>query len=177
MKVILTKDVEHVGEAGTIKEVANGYARNFLVPRGLARPATKGMVKVVEEQKLAEDRRVSRAEEENRSLAALIEQQVLHLKARVGKQGRLFGSITAADIANMLSQKVGQTIDRRKVDLKENIHSIGTYEVAVRLVGKLAPRVKIIVEDEAKPEEVAPVETAEPETTPAPVAEAEITEV
>src|SRR5689334_20442113 len=119
MKVILTEDVQHLGEAGAIKEVANGYARNYLLPRGLAKPATPGMVKVIEERKAAEVRRIAKAEEENRSLATLIEQQTLHMQARVGKQGRLYGSITAADIANMLSQRIGQTIDRRKVELAD----------------------------------------------------------
>lgn len=165
MKVILTEDVQHLGEAGAIKEVANGYARNYLLPRGLAKPATPGMVKVIEERKAAEVRRIAKAEEENRSLATLIEQQTLHMQARVGKQGRLYGSITAADIANMLSQRIGQTIDRRKVELADNIHSIGTYEATVRLVGKLNPKIKVIVEPDADsvPQEApaeTPVETA-----------------
>jgi large subunit ribosomal protein L9 len=158
MKVILTQDVAHLGGAGEIKEVANGYARNFLLPRGLAQPATAGMVKVIEERKAAEARRVAKAEEENRALADLIAQQTLTIQARVGKQGRLYGSVTAADIANMLSQKLGQTIDRRKVELADNIHSIGTYEATVRLVGRLAPKVKVVVEPDA---ESAPAQEAE----------------
>lgn len=160
MKVILTDVVPHLGEAGEIKEVANGYARNYLLPRGLAKPATAGMVKVVEEQKAAEARRIAKAEEENRSLATVIEQQTLRMKARVGKNGRLYGSITAADIAHMLSQKIGQAVDRRKVELQEHIHTIGTFEVPVRLVGKLAPKVKVIVESDEEPEETeaAPAE-------------------
>lgn len=168
MKIILTQDVEHLGEAGSIKEVANGYARNFLLPRGLAQPATRGMVKVVEERKVAEDRRVAKAVEENKSLAQTIEQQVLNFTVRVGRQGRLYGSITAADIANSLSQQIGVTIDRRKVELADNIHSVGTYDVPVRLVGKLIPKVKVNVQSdepvapvvEAPAEETAPAETA-----------------
>jgi large subunit ribosomal protein L9 len=160
MKVILTEDVQHLGESGAIKEVANGYARNYLLPRGLAKPATPGMVKVIEERKAADARRTAKAEEENRSLATLIGEQTLRMKARVGKQGRLYGSITAADIANMLSQQIGQTIDRRKVDLADNIHSIGTYEVTVKLVGKLNPKVKVVVESDVEPETPAPAEEA-----------------
>ncbi|MEI6044818.1 MAG: 50S ribosomal protein L9 [Chloroflexota bacterium] len=159
MKVILTEDVQHLGESGAIKEVANGYARNYLLPRGLAKPATPGMVKVIEERKAAEVRRVAKAEEESRSLATLIGEQTIHLKVRVGKQGRLYGSITAADIANVLSQQIGQTIDRRKVELAENIHSTGTYEVLVKLVGKLSPKIKVVVESDVEPEETsAPTE-------------------
>ncbi len=165
MKVILTEEVQNLGEAGTIKEVANGYARNYLLPRGLAKAATPGMVKVVEERKAAEARRVTKAEDENRALAAQIEQQSLTFTVRVGKQGRLYGSITSADIANALSQQIGQTIDRRKVDLTDNIHSVGTYEVAVKLVGRLAPKVKVVVQSD-QPEEVASPQLEE--TTAAP---------
>jgi large subunit ribosomal protein L9 len=166
MKVILTEEVPNLGEAGTIKEVANGYARNYLLPRGLAKPATPGMVKVVEERKAAEARRVAKAEEDNKALAAQIEQITLNFQVRVGKQGRLYGSITAADIANSLTQRLGQEIDRRKVDLSENIHNIGTFEVPVKLVGKLAPKVKVVVESD-QPEEQAPAEAPATEEVPA----------
>lgn len=165
MKVILTDVVPHLGDAGDIKEVANGYARNYLLPRGLARPATAGMVKVVEERKAAESRRIAKAEEENRSLGTLIEQQTLHMKARVGKNGRLYGSITASDIAHMLSEKIGQEVDRRKVELQEHIHTIGTYEVPVRLVGKLAPKIKVVVESDEEPEEAEAAPAEAPATT------------
>ena len=152
MKVILTEDVKNLGQAGTIQEVKNGYARNFLLPRGIAKPATPGMVKVIEQQRVAEVKRVAKAEDENRSLASLIEQQTIRLQVRVGQQGRLYGSITNAQIADQLSQLVGQPIDRRKVDMVENIHTVGEYEVPVRLVGRLAPKVKVIVEAEGEPE-------------------------
>lgn len=160
MKVILTEDIKHLGQAGTIQEVKNGYARNFLLPRGLAKPATPGMVKVIEQQQEAAQRRVAKAEEENRSLADLIEKQTIRLTARVGAQGRLYGSITAHQIADALSAQVGQTIDRRKVDLEEHIHTTGEYDVPVRLVGRLAPKVKVIVEAEGEPEAPAPAEVS-----------------
>lgn len=162
MKVILTQDIKHLGEAGTIQEVKNGYARNYLLPRGMAKLATPGMVKVVEQQKAAEQKRVAKAEEENRSLATLIEQQTIRLTARVGQGGRLYGSITSSQIADALSEKVGQAIDRRKVEMEENIHSIGQYEVPVRLVGKLVPKVKVIVEAEGGEAEEAPAQAEAP---------------
>jgi large subunit ribosomal protein L9 len=149
MKVILTEDVQNLGTTGTIQEVKNGYARNYLLPRGLAKPATPGTVKLIEQKKAADEKKIARAEEENRALAGQIEQQTVRLTARVGQNGRLYGSITSAQIADALSAKLGQEIDRRKVELPEVIHSVGEYDVTVRLVGRLAPKVKVIVEDEA----------------------------
>jgi large subunit ribosomal protein L9 len=149
MKVILTEDIKNLGTTGTIQEVKNGYARNYLLPRGLAKPATPGTVKLIEQKKAADEKKIARAEEENRALAGQIEQQTVRLTARVGQNGRLYGSITSVQIADALSAKLGQEIDRRKVELPEAIHSVGEYDVTVRLVGRLAPKVKVIVEDEA----------------------------
>lgn len=167
MKVILTEDVQNLGTTGTIQEVKNGYARNYLLPRGLAKPATPGTVKLIEQKRAADEKKLARAEEDNRALAGQIEQVTVRLTARVGQNGRLYGSITSAQIADALSAQLGQEIDRRKVDLPENIHSVGQYEVPVRLVGRLAPKVKVIVEDENAPETAAPAATdatgAEPE--------------
>lgn len=155
MKVILTETVQHLGDAGTLQEVKNGYARNYLLPRGLAKIATAGAIKQVEQQREAEGRRVAKAEEENRSLATTIEKVVLHFQARVGQNGRLYGSITNVQIAEALSEKIGQTIDRRKVELSENLHQVGEYSVPVRLVGKLVPNVKVVVEAEGETEAAA----------------------
>jgi large subunit ribosomal protein L9 len=150
MKVILTEDIQNLGTTGTIQEVKNGYARNYLLPRGLAKPATPGAMKLIEQKKVADEKKLVRAEEDNRSLATQIEQQTIRLTARVGQNGRLYGSITSAQIADALSALVGQEIDRRKVDLAENIHSIGQYEVPIRLVGRVVPKVKVIVEAEGE---------------------------
>ncbi|MDB5078930.1 MAG: ribosomal protein [Chloroflexi bacterium] len=164
MKVILTEDIKNLGTTGTIQEVKNGYARNYLLPRGLAKPATPGTVKLIEQKKAADEKKLLRAEEDNRALATQIEQQTIRLTARVGQNGRLYGSITSAQIAEALSSLVGQEIDRRKVDLPENIHSTGQYEVPVRLVGRLAPKVKVVVEAEGETEAAAPAATeAQPE--------------
>jgi len=161
MKVILTEDIKNLGTIGTIQEVKNGYARNYLLPRGLAKPATPGAMKLIEQKKAADEKKLVRAEEDNRSLATQIEQQTIRLTARVGQNGRLYGSITSAQIADALSALVGQEIDRRKVDLAENIHSIGQYEVPVRLVGRLAPKVKVVVEGEGETEAAAAPATPE----------------
>ena len=163
MKVILTEDVQNLGSIGTIQEVKNGYARNYLLPRGLAKPATPGAMKLIEQKKAADEKKLARAEEDNRSLAGQIEKQTIRLTARVGQNGRLYGSITSAQIADALSALVGTEIDRRKVDLPENIHSIGQYEVPVRLVGRLAPKVKVVVEAEGETEAAAPTTSTTPE--------------
>lgn len=163
MKVILTQDVEHLGTTGDVKEVKNGFARNFLLPRGMAKAATPGAMKLIEQQKASEARKITILEEENKSLADLIAKQTLTIKARVGREGRLYGSITSSDVAKALSEKLGQEIDRRKVELAENIHTVGTYDATVKLVGKLMPVVKVTVvgEDEEETTDATPAETAE----------------
>ncbi len=166
MKVILTETLANLGDAGSIKEVKNGYARNYLLPRGLAKPATPGMVKMIEQQAAADQKRLVKAEDENRSLATQIEQQTIRLTAKVGQGGRLYGSITAAQIAEALSEKLGQPVDRRKVEMSENIHSVGEYNIPVRLVGRLIPQVKVIVEAEGEPE-AAPTSRGIYDTAPA----------
>ncbi|MCL5256545.1 MAG: 50S ribosomal protein L9, partial [Chloroflexi bacterium] len=131
MKVILTATVEGIGGPGTIKDVADGYARNFLLPRGLATPATKEAVKRVQEQQAAEARKLAKAEEENKSLAERLSGLTLTFHAKVGEKGRLYGSITSADISEAIKAEMGEDIDKRKVELPEPIHHMGTYSVPV----------------------------------------------
>lgn len=144
-KVILTQDVEHLGTAGTVQTVKEGFARNYLLPKGLAEIATAGAIKQVQERTEAVERRVRKQENEMRSLAERIAAATLQFTARVGEGGRLFGSITAADIAAQLTTVVGEEIDRRKVALDEPIRTIGNHRVVVRLVGRLAPEVAVVV--------------------------------
>jgi large subunit ribosomal protein L9 len=157
MKIILTKDVPKLGIAGTVQDVAPGYARNYLIPQGMAAVATRGTIKQVEERQAAEAKRVAKQEDELRGLAERINGMRLELHARVGEQGRLFGSITSADIAEQLSAQLGEDIDRRKIDLEEPIRTVGDHEVVVRLVGRLTPKIIVAVSD---PD--APVAVAEP---------------
>jgi large subunit ribosomal protein L9 len=151
MKVVLTQDVPKLGEIGTIQDVKDGFARNYLIPQGLARIATPGMIKQVEERQEAERRRIAQLEEEMRDLAAQIDGIRLEIHARVGEQGRLFGSVTAADIAERLSEITGQEIDRRKVELEAPIREVGEFKVPVRLVGRLVPEITVAVFDPAAP--------------------------
>lgn len=179
-KVILTQDVEHLGGAGTVQTVKEGFARNYLLPKGLAEIATPGAIKQVQERTEAQERRIRKQEEGMRVLAEQIAGATLYFTARVGDQGRLFGSITAADIATQLAAVVGEEIDRRKVALDEPIRVIGTHRVAVRLVGRLAPEVTVVVVGEngetAESLAAATAGSADGETAAEPVDAAESAE-
>lgn len=167
MKVIFTADVEDVALLGQVKEVANGYARNYLLPRGLAIPATPGALKHMEIKQAAEDRRLAKLENELKDFADRLDGTSVTLRARTGAEGRLYGSITAQDVAVALQAAIGQEIDRRKVNLASPIRTAGQHEVVVKLSRNLAPRVTVIVESEnARPvagEEQQPSEAAEDE--------------
>jgi large subunit ribosomal protein L9 len=155
MKVILTQDVPKLGVAGTVQDVANGYARNYLIPQGMASVATAGSIKQVEERQAAEARKTAKLEEELRGLSDRIQGMRVQIQARVGEQGRLYGSVTSSDVADELSKLVGEEIDRRKVDLEEPIRSAGEHQVTVRLVGRLQPTITVVVWDPEAPVEAA----------------------
>lgn len=165
MKVVLRQDVPKLGEAGTVQDVSGGYARNYLIPQGLAVYATEGELKMSAHNLAVKERKVARQEEQLRSLAEKIEGQSLTFEARAGEAGRLFGSITASDIAAQLQQKIGEEIDRRRVQLDEPIRTVGEHNVAVHLVGRLRPTIKVTVNAETGSEME---ETTEGGTTEAP---------
>ncbi len=149
MKVILTQDVEQLGHAGTLHDVKPGFARNYLIPKGLARAATAGTIKQVQERQAAEERRIAKLEAGQQDLKNRIDGLRLEFVARAGAQGRLYGSITNADIAERLTQQLGEEIDRRRVELPQGgIHELGEFQVTVRLVGRLAPKVTVAVRGE-----------------------------
>jgi large subunit ribosomal protein L9 len=148
MKIVLTQDVEHLGANGAVVTVRDGYARNYLLPQKMAILATPGALKQAAERQAAAQRRIVKEEAALQGLATRIDGQSLTFFARVGREGRLFGSITAGDIASKLSSQVGEEIDRRRVQLADPIRSIGEHTVHVHLVGRLNPAVKILVEAE-----------------------------
>jgi len=148
MKVILSQDVPKLGDAGSIQTVKDGFARNYLIPQGLATEATAGRLKNAEQRIRSIQRKVEREEEAQKSLAESLDGLRVAMTARVGEQGRLYGSITSADVAEKISAAVGQEIDRRKVLLDEPIRSIGDHQVTVHLVGKLRPVVTVAVAGE-----------------------------
>ena len=132
MKVILLEDVPGLGRKGEVKDVAPGYARNLLIPKGLAEEATPGRLREREHQERVQQQKNRRLEAESRAQAQLLEQQVLHFRMAAGEGGRLFGSVNAADIAEEL-KRLGFDVDKKKITLKEPIKATGRYEVLVRL--------------------------------------------
>jgi large subunit ribosomal protein L9 len=148
MKIVLREDVKGLGSVGDVKDVADGYARNFLIPRRLATPATPGALKTVEAQRAAYARRQAQVEAEARALAARLGDTTLTLRARVGSQERLYGSITAADIATALGQELGRPFDRRRLVLEEPIRELGTHSVPVHLGRDVTATITVRVEAE-----------------------------
>ncbi|GCF09053.1 50S ribosomal protein L9 [Dictyobacter arantiisoli] len=149
MKVILLQDVDGLGKAGDLKEVANGYARNYLLPRHLAAGATPGLIANRTQRIAAEQRKLDKQAEVNHQLAERLAQVALTFKAKVGTQGRLYGSITSQDIASALRDAENVTVDRRVIDLPEPIRSLGTFSVSVKIASQLEPKITVNVVDVA----------------------------
>src|SRR2546426_7301040 len=149
MRVILLQDVDGLGKAGDLKDVANGYARNYLLPRQLAAGATPSLIANRQQRIAAEQRKLEKQSELNRQQAERLGQVTLTFKARVGSQGRLYGSITSQDIAAGLREAEGIVIDRRMIELPDPIRALGTYQVPVKLAQKLAPQITVNVVDES----------------------------
>ena len=133
MRVILQQPVDKLGVPGDVVEVADGYARNFLIPRGMAMSASKGAVRHAGRLKQAHDKRVQQAVTEAKATAERLGAAPLRISSRAGEDGRLFGSVTVADVAEAIQQTAGVTIDRKRIHLPEPIRSVGTHEVTVHL--------------------------------------------
>src|SRR5437868_9280334 len=133
MKVVLRADVENLGNKGDIVDVADGYARNYLVPRGLALKATAGSQKQADAMRRNREVRDAREREAAQALAAQFEGRTITIKARAGGEGRLFGSVTSADIADAVHKQTGAEIDRRKIVLDEPLKELGGVELRVKL--------------------------------------------
>jgi large subunit ribosomal protein L9 len=145
MKVIFLQDVPRVAQAGQIKEVADGYARNYLIPRKLAALAQTQAVSQVESKvKKLEIRLTAEMQE----LAGQIEGKEISLKAKAGAKDKLYGSITSADIAAELKNVTGLEIDKRKIELEEPIRQLGSYEITLKLGKDIAPKIKVTVTEE-----------------------------
>ncbi|KOY15267.1 50S ribosomal protein L9 [Paenibacillus xylanivorans] len=147
MKVIFIKDVKGQGKKGQVKEVSEGYAQNFLLPRGIARPATDGNMKTLDNQKAAEDRRKQEEKAEAEALAKKLEAEVTELKAKAGEGGRLFGAITSKQIAEALAAK-GLKVDKRKIELDEPIRTLGVTQVSVKVHPEVKATLKVQVTEE-----------------------------
>ena len=148
MKVVLLEDLPGKGKAGEIKEVSKGYARHFLLPRGLALVATPAVIKQVESSLEKEKLEESIDRDKLVELAQQIEGKEIRFKARMGAGERLFGSITAADVAEELSRAIGSVIDKKKIDIEKSLRKTGSYEVAVKLASDLNPQITVVIEEE-----------------------------
>lgn len=163
MKVLLVQDVDDLGFAGEIKDVATGYGRNFLIPNGLAVLATPGALKEADLHRRRATERRQRLADEVAALAAAIGQKTLVFQAKAGEKGRLYGSVTTAEIADKLAEVIEQEIDRRKITLDTPIKQLGTHKVGVRLSTDVLAEFDVVVESlEAVEEEAPAAEVAEP---------------
>ncbi|MEA2318714.1 MAG: large subunit ribosomal protein [Solirubrobacteraceae bacterium] len=144
-EAILLQDVEGVGERGAVVDVSKGYLRNFLIPRKLAQPATKGAVQAAQRKNQAEERAREQAVSRSQQAAELLSRTVLTIAQQAGEDGRLFGSVTTQDIADAIREARGLDIDRRHVHLEEPIRHVGTYMVVVEVDDGATATVKTIV--------------------------------
>ncbi|HVL63603.1 MAG TPA: 50S ribosomal protein L9 [Actinomycetota bacterium] len=133
MKIILADDVEQLGQKGDVVTVADGYARNYLIPKGLAMGATKGALKQAELMQKARAEREEKAKADAASKVALLGAAPVYISARAGEGGRLFGSVTKSDVARGILDQLGEDVDRHKVLLEDPIRHLGTHQVEVKL--------------------------------------------
>jgi len=145
MKVIFLQDVPDVAKAGEIKEVADGYGRNFLIPKNLAVLATTSATISLETQRKIIARKQRQLEADITELGHQLEGKQIIIEARAGAQERLFGSITSADIASEIKNATGLVVDKKRIELAEPIRQLGNYEVAIKLAKDVVPKIRVIV--------------------------------
>ncbi len=154
MKVVFLETVEGSGAMGEVRDVAPGYARNYLLPRGLAAPATPQVLRRASELAAIEEERQRTQDEQARGLVGKLEGQTLVVAVRVGEQGRLYGSVTGADIAEKAGEILGEELDRRRILLPEVIRRVGLYSVPIRLSRNVTAEAQVAVVDAEAPEGV-----------------------
>ena len=145
MKVILQQVVKKLGKKGDILEVSEGYARNFLLPQKLAIEATAGNVNAVKQQKAAQVHKEQRANDEAKVLASQLTKVSVTIPVKTGEGGKVFGSVTAKDIADALQNQYKIEIDKRKIELKDAIKSLGSYSVTVRVHPEITGKIEVNV--------------------------------
>ena len=146
MLVVLLKDVKRLGTAGEVRSVADGYARNYLIPRGLAVPATDAALEQVKAEAATMRRRASQEQDQAKTLRSGSTALRLCFQAKAGETGRLYGSITNGDVAERLAEIAGEPVDKRKIQLEEPIKDLGSSDVQVKLHGDVVAHVTVIVE-------------------------------
>lgn len=148
MKVILLQEVKNLGKKGGLIEVAEGYGRNFLLPRGLAIEASEGNVRSLQEEKTREKAKADRLIREAKALRDKLNGREVNVKARAGESGKLFGSVTAKDIADALAQAAKVPVDKKKVEIKEPIRTVGVHSASVKLGTDIVAEVKVRIVEE-----------------------------
>jgi large subunit ribosomal protein L9 len=147
-QAILLKDVETLGKAGEAVDVSPGYLRNYLMPRKLAQPATKGALEEAQRRQEAAERAREQAAERAQETGALLAKTVLTIQHRAGEDGKLFGSVTTKEVADAIQEARGLRVDRRRIRLDEPIREVGTYMVEVGVGGGVTAKVKTIVAEQ-----------------------------
>jgi large subunit ribosomal protein L9 len=145
---ILLKDVESLGQAGEAIDVSPGYLRNYLLPRKLAQPATAGSLEEARRRREAAERAALEAAERAEANAALLAKTVLTIQHRAGEDGKLYGSVTAKEIADAIAEARGLKVDRKRIRLDDPIRELGTYMVEIELSGGATARIKTIIAEE-----------------------------
>ena len=145
MKVILLEDVRSLGKAGDIVKVSDGYARNMLLPKKLAKEATAGNIKALENKKAAEAEQREKDKAEAIVIREALESEVINLVSKGGDSGRLFGAVTNVDIANAIKEQKGFDIDKKKIQIQEPIKAVGRYEIPVKIHPQVTATLKVVV--------------------------------
>ena len=146
-EAILLQDVENLGDKGTVVDVSKGYLRNFLIPRKLAQPASRGLLEQARQRQEAAERAAQTAQVAAQDAAATLNRTVLTIAQQAGEDGRLFGSVTTQDIADAIKDARNLPVDKRKIHLEEPIRHVGTYMVVVEVTEGVTATVKTIVVD------------------------------
>jgi len=149
VKVIFLENVPNLGRIGEIKEVADGYGRNYLIPRQLAMLARPEVIEKVGGQLKAKARNLAETEAELLEMAGHLDGREVIIEARTGGKDRLYGSITAADIATAIEESTSLVVDKRKIELEQSIRETGSHEVAIRLTGDIVPKITVTVVEKA----------------------------
>jgi len=149
MKVFLKRDVPGVGKVNEIKNVSDGYARNYLIPRGLAIPASTGQVKAAQEFVKSQQDREMRTRERSLQIIEQLKDSPLYFRAKAGEKGRLYGSITSADVAQAIGHMIGTSFDKRSILMDRPIRELGEHKIALKLKGGVRGEARVVVESEA----------------------------
>ncbi len=155
MEVLLIQDVPGLGKVGDVKKVSDGYGRNYLIPRGLAKLATSGELKQVTQHKRAAAKQALRELADAQTMAERLQGMTVTFSARAGEGTKLYGSITSGDIAERLTQELGREVDRRKIHLEESLRQLGTHQVTIRLTHDLTPEITVVIERDEEADEAA----------------------